>query len=460
MKRKILIVDDEEKLRKILEYVVQEMEHLPVTAKSGEEALEILNKKNIDLIITDYKMPGINGLELLKEVKLMWPKKPVILVTAFGSIDSAVEAMKEGAADYITKPFDIEPIKMIINNTIKFIEIEEKADYFFDIAKAGFSFENIIGKSAKIKDSIFQAKQVANTDAPVLLLGESGTGKELFSKAIHFGSKRASGPFMAINCASIPESLMESELFGYEKGAFTGAYEKTKGKILASNGGTLFLDEIGEMSPALQAKLLRVLEDKKITPVGSNEQIEVDFRLITATNRNLKKEVDESNFRSDLYYRINVFTVHLPPLRERKGDIIQLAQYFIGKYSKELGKKILILSDEVIEVFDNYDWKGNIRELENVIERACIIADKEIKIKHLPPEMFNKRENNNINTNNQASVDLILPKNGIIIEELEKNLIKQSLERANNNVSKAAKLLGLSRPTLRYRMEKYGIIND
>ncbi len=453
--RKILIVDDEPKLRKLLQLILSEIDVIPLSASSGMEALEIIKEEDPDLIITDLKMPGMDGLELLKRIKKDFPDKQVVIITAYGSIDSAVSAMKEGASDYITKPFEVEDIKIKIKNILKYIEAEKKARFFFEEFKKGHEFNDIIGDSPALQKAISLARKVAPASTPVLLTGESGTGKELFARAIHLSSPRSGGPFIAINCASIPETLLESELFGYEKGAFTGAYERRKGKLELASGGTLFLDEIGEMPLSLQAKLLRVLEEKQFYPLGSTRAVKVDFRLISATNRDLEKLVSDGSFREDLYYRINVFTIKLPPLRERQEDILTLAEFFVKKFSSELGKKPPVLTQEVKEIFLRYPWKGNVRELQNVIERACIVADDKITLTHLPPEFV---EAGIIPEDHLDRVtDFTLPPEGINLDELEKKLIIEALRRSNYNVSKAARLLGLTRPTLRYRIEKYRI---
>ena len=454
--KKVLVVDDEPKLRKLLQLILSEIDLLPLSAASGEEALEIVEEESPEIVITDLKMPGMDGMELLRKIKNLHPEIPVVIITAFGTIDSAVEAIKEGAEDYITKPFEVEDIQVKIGKILKFLEERKKAEYFFDEFRKGHEFKDILGKSKPILEAISLARKVAQTNTPVLLTGESGTGKELFARAIHLSSKRKKGPFIPINCASIPETLLESELFGYEKGAFTGAYEKRKGKIELASDGTLFLDEIGEMPLSLQAKLLRVLEEKQFYPLGSAKPVTVDFRLITATNRELEQLVKEGKFREDLLYRINVFTIKLPPLRERGEDILILANYFIKKFSSDLGKKPPILSDEVKEIFLKYPWRGNVRELQNVIERACIITEEKITLRHLPPE-FLETDKTEQNEEIVPTPDFMLPPQGIVLDDLEKKLIIQALEKTNYNVSKAAKLLGLSRPTLRYRIEKYGI---
>ncbi len=452
--KKVLVVDDEPKLRKILQLILSEMDTIPLSAGTGEEALTIVEEENPDLIITDLKMPGMDGMALLQEIKNREPDLPVVILTAYGTIDSAVEAIKKGAEDYITKPFKVEEIKLRIGRILELIEERRKAEYFFEEFRKGKEFGDIVGNSLPLREAIKLAKQVAPTPAPVLLLGESGTGKELFARAIHLSSPRKKGPFIAINCASIPETLLESELFGHEKGAFTGAEEKRKGKIEIASGGTLFLDEIAEMPLSLQAKLLRVIEEKQFYPLGSTTPVSADFRLITATNKDIRKLVEEGKFREDLFYRINVFTIKLPPLRERGDDVITLARYFIKKYSSELGKHPPELTPEVEEVFKKYHWKGNVRELQNVIERACIIAEDKITLSHLPPELV---EQTPAYEGKIGKIDFHLPDEGVMLEELERQLIIEALKKSNYNVSKAARLLGLTRPTLRYRIEKYGI---
>ncbi len=366
---RVLVVDDDEQMRMALSTTLKHMGYDVTAANDAQKALKLLKKENFDVILSDLKMPKINGIEFLKEARKL-TGAPVIIITAFGTIETAVESMKLGAFDFILKPFSADALKKVIElaishssaskNMIK-SDIETDADF--------------IVASERMKEILKLAYKVAKTDATVLLLGESGTGKEILARYIHSVSSRSKGNFVAINCAAIPENLLESELFGYERGAFSGATRTHKGKFEQANGGTLLLDEITEMPLSLQAKILRVLQEKTIDRLGSNESIPVNVRIICTTNRNIEEEVKESRFREDLFYRINVFPITIPPLRERKEDIAPLANLFLKRYSRAFGKKIKSISDQAMEILQNYSWPGNVRELENVIERAVVLCE-------------------------------------------------------------------------------------
>jgi len=386
-KADILIVEDEKNVRETLEYSLRDSYNLYL-ASDGKKALEIITTKNIDLVLLDIRLPEINGLALLERIKDLNKNIQVIMLTAVITVDSAVKAMKLGAYDYIVKPFDLKELTMLMDKALEKRSLEQENIYLkTELEKVG-GFEKIIGKSEKIRSIFKTIRDVSKGDSTVLITGESGTGKELVARAIHNQSKRGKKLFVPVNCAAIPENLLESELFGYEKGAFTGAYERHLGKFEIANGGTIFLDEISTMPMPMQAKLLRVLQERVIDRVGGTAQIEIDVRVISATNTDLKTEVDNKRFRGDLYYRLNVIPVNIPPLREREEDIPLLINYFLDKYNKEFGKKMIGISKDAMEALTSYSWPGNIRELENLIERLVVLCDREIISKDkLPPEI-------------------------------------------------------------------------
>ncbi len=448
MIRKILIADDEPNMIWALKKALSKEEYEIISADNGEEAVDSLIE-DPDLIIMDLKMPKMNGLEALRKIKEINPKIPVIMITAHGTTDTAVEAMKIGALDYISKPFDIDELKVVIKKALEYKSLNDEINYLRE--RLDESSSKIVFKSRSMEEVLKLVYKVAPTDATVLILGESGTGKELIADEIHRLSKKNKGPLIKMNCGAFAESLLESELFGYEKGAFTGAVSKKKGKFELAEGGTVFLDEIGEISEAMQVKLLRVLQEKEFERVGGETTIKGDFRIIAATNKDLKEMVDDNKFREDLYYRLNVVPIKISPLRERKDDIPLLIDYSIDKFSSQMGKNRFRISNEALDLMMKYDWPGNIRELQNIVERCVILASgQEIIVDLLPNEIRNR--NNLINSN------IILPEEGLSLEEVEKNLIVQALERTDQNQTNAAKLLGITRHTLIYRMEKYNII--
>ncbi|GAB4367119.1 MAG: sigma-54 dependent transcriptional regulator [Calditrichia bacterium] len=440
---KILIVDDELSVRTSLQEWFLEDGFLVETAESGEEALEKMHGGPYDIILLDIKMPGMDGITLQKKINEIDPQAIIIIMTAYASVETAVEAIKLGAFDYVTKPFDPDDLSNLVRNALKQKDLTEENIQLKETISELTATQNIVGESPEMKRVFELVNTVAGTDSTVLIRGESGTGKELIARAIHFNSKRRYFPIVAVNCGAIPESLLESELFGHEKGAFTGAQYRRKGKIALADRGTLFLDEIGDISPKMQVDLLRVLENKKITPLGGNKEIEVDFRLICATNRNLEKLVEEEKFREDLYYRINVFTIFLPPLRERRGDILPLARYFIKNYARSMGKPEKKISPEAEELLLSYSWPGNVRELENAIERAMVVGKKpELSVEDLPL-YFDKRPN-------KISEKLALA-------DIEKQHIEKVLAETEGNITRAASLLGIDRVTLYNKLKKYGI---
>jgi DNA-binding NtrC family response regulator len=440
---KILIVDDELSVRTSLQEWFLEEGFSVETAESGEDALNKMHTGPYDLILLDIKMPGMDGITLQKKIKDIDEDAIIIIMTAYASVDTAVEALKLGAFDYVTKPFDPDDLSQLIRNALKQKELSTENLQLKEKISELSGMDEIIGQSEEMKRIYEMVDTVAETDSTVLIRGESGTGKELIARAIHSRSKRRYFPIVAVNCGAIPETLLESELFGHEKGAFTGAQYRRKGKLELANGGTLFLDEIGDISSKMQIDLLRVLEGKRFTRLGGSEEIKVDFRLICATNKNLEKLVEEEKFRDDLYYRINVFSIFLPPLRKRKFDIIPLANHFIQKYARSMGKPQKTTTQAVQDMMLEYSWPGNVRELENAIERAMVIGkSSEITIDDLPLH---------INTSEKTASKKVK------LSDLEKDHILRILEETGGNVTKAANLLGIDRVTLYNKMKKYGV---
>lgn len=443
-KTKLLVVDDEDIMRESLCDWLTSVGYRVFTAKCGDEALRIIKLKKIKIMITDLIMPGMNGIELMKRARTIVPTISTVIITAHGTVQTAISAMKEGAYDYVEKPFCPEKVELLIRNLVEHHNLVEENIELRRKIEDRYNFEGIIAKSPKMIKIFELIKTVAPTNTTVLITGESGTGKEIVARAIHRQSQRCHKPFVVTSCAALPETLLESELFGYEKGSFTGAVERRKGKFEAANTGTLFLDEIGEIDANTQVHLLRALEEKKITRIGSNEEIEVDVRIITATNRNLRSMIEQEKFREDLYYRLNVVTVDLPPLRSRREDIMPLAEHFLKKYAKENDKPVRSFSPEVVEFMLNYGWRGNVRELENMIERGVVLSkDKAITVAELPQELT------------EAA-----PAKGRTLESLEKNHIRKVLEETDGNIARTAKMLGIHRMTLYNKLKKYGISVD
>ncbi|MGB4703550.1 MAG: sigma-54 dependent transcriptional regulator [Candidatus Saccharicenans sp.] len=449
----ILIIDDEKGLLEVMSVVFRKEGYEVKTATSGAEGLDIINHKSIDLVITDIRMPHMSGMEVLRYVKENYPEIPVIVITAYGSISQAVEALKAGALDYIVKPFDVEELKILVSRALERKRLEQENLLLKRDLKEKYKFENMIGKSRLMQEIYLLIEKVASTDSTVLITGESGTGKEMAARAIHNLSRRKDKPFVTINCAALPENLLESELFGHVKGAFTGAISDKKGMFEVAHKGTLFLDEIAEMPPWTQVKLLRALQEKKIRRVGGTEEIPVDVRVIAATNQDLKKRIEEGKFREDLYYRLNVISFEMPPLRSRVEDIPLLTQHFLQKHCQQMGKKVKRLAPEVVGIFEQYPWPGNIRELENVIERIVAIEDREtITPACLPPEMLGmvKREEKMVELGPGFDLNRHL-------DDLAKKYIIKALEKSGGRMKKAAPLLGVSYRTLRYLIDKYDL---
>ena len=439
--RKILVIDDEQNIRKMLTRVLSPEGFMVKEANNGLEALKRLQEENYSLVLLDLKMPGLNGIETLKEIRQNDLNLPVIMMSAYGSIPEAVEAMKLGALDYLIKPFDIEELKIIIKRAIKQYELEVENIYYREEEEKRFNFDEIIGKSSSINKVLEMVKSVASTPATVLITGENGTGKELIARAIHKNSLRKNSPFVVVNCVAFSPNLLESELFGHEKGSFTGAIAKRIGRFEMANGGTIFLDEIGEMDLTIQTKLLRVLQEREFERVGSSRTIKVDVRILSATNKDLKKEIEERRFREDLFYRLNVFSVDVPPLRERKEDIPLIVKHLTGKYNKILNKKVKKVSAKAMELLLDYNYPGNIRELENIIERSMIMAKDEI----IDEKYFNF-----------ISKEEYIEKKGTL-KETEKELIIKYLIQNKGNRTKTAEILGISRRSLQNKIKEYQI---
>lgn len=449
----LLIIDDEKSLLDVLSLMFKKEGYEVKTAASGAEALDILTNKAVDLVITDIRMPHLSGMEILKYVKENQPETPVIVITAYGSIQQAVEALKAGALDYIVKPFDIEELKILVARGLERKHLELENLLLKKDLKDKYKFENMIGKSRLMQEIYVLIDKVAGTDSTVLITGESGTGKEMAARAIHNLSRRKDKPFVTINCAALPENLLESELFGHTKGSFTGAISDKKGMFEVAHKGTLFLDEIAEMSPWTQVKLLRALQEKKIRRVGGTDEIPVDVRLIAATNQDLKRRIEEGKFREDLYYRLNVISFEMPPLRKRTEDIPLLVQHFLQKYCQQMGKKMKRLAPDVISLFEAYSWPGNIRELENVIERIVAIEDREtVTPACLPPEMISQVNHNGRQVDLRAGFNL-----NEYLDDIAKRYIIKALELSGGKIKDAAPKLGVSYRTLRYLINKYGL---
>lgn len=449
----ILIVDDDPGQRRIIEFWLQEAGYETLTATDGLNGLKLFQQHLPSAIITDMRMPGMSGIDLLGKVKASSEDVPVILITAFGTVSDAVDAMRLGAADYILKPINAEELKLSVSRIFERQQLVTENRYLRDLIGTEFQFSNLIGNSKKMRDVFAVAGQVARRDSTVLITGESGTGKELLAKAIHQNSLRAGKPFIAVNCGALPETLVESELFGHTKGAFTGAAGDRAGKFETANEGTIFLDEVGELPLNVQVKLLRVLQEREVDKLGSSHPIKVNVRIIAATNRDLKTQLEDGDLREDLYYRLSVITVELPPLRERREDIPALAAHFLKRFSDRYNTGRLTLADDALEQLHKYDWPGNIRELENVIERVSVLASNpQIAAADLPAEVRTSRSR-------IASIGLKLPEEGISLEEVEREILVLALEKQNWNQTRAARYLNISRKTLIYRMEKFGLVD-
>ncbi len=447
-KLNILIVEDERFQREMLKGFLAGEGHRVAEAKDGNTAIRQVQDGHFDLLLLDFKMPGMNGIEVLEKIKNINPEISVIMMTAYGTIETAVDAMKLGAVDYIPKPIDLDQLLTLVNRiSERQTLIRENEILRQKVWKKGFAQEQIIYKDAGMETIINMVGRVASSRATVLIMGESGTGKELFANLVHATSPRSEKPMIVVNCGALPETLLESELFGYEKGAFTGATARRMGRFEEADGGTLFLDEIGELSPPVQVKLLRFLQEREFQRLGGNQTIQADVRIISATNQNLEEKVKEGTFREDLYYRLNVVSITVPPLRDRRGDISVLTKYFIKRFSAENGKDIKGLSNEAMDILMKYDYPGNVRELENIIERAVVITrDQVISIRDLPFEEISPQHFADYKEGGALRDE---------IESLERKRIEQALDETGNNQTKAAELLGITERTLRYKLKKY-----
>ena len=453
MKPCIMVIDDEKNYLVLLKTLLEDEGYEIVTFSDPEIALSFLEDSDVDVIITDVRMPNISGQELLERVKKKYPHIPVIIMTAYGTVDGAVEAMKCGAFDYITKPFSNDELLLTVQKAVRLSFAEKQNLALKKVLQEKHSPYNIVGKSKVIQDILELVQQVSQSDSNVLITGESGTGKELIAKTIHFSSKRKDGPFVAVNCAALNPNLLESELFGHEKGSFTGATHSKRGRFELAHKGTLFLDEIGELPLELQAKLLRFIQERSFERVGGTTSIKVDVRIIAATNKDLKQAVEKKEFREDLYYRLNVVNIHMPPLRERVEDIPLLAAHFLKIYSEKNQKNIKGFTSKAMDLLISYRWPGNVRELENVIERAVVLCKKElIDIEDLPPELKEEEHFKSV-------IDLLPHEINLneTLEKIEAALIKRALVKSNFIQSKAAKMLGISKSLLQYKLKKYKI---
>ena len=448
MEKKILVVDDDSLLRDFLAETLNRSGYWVDLASSGEEALEKISKEDYDIILSDVRMPNMDGMELLKTTRDFLPDAKVVMMTAYGTVQNAVEAMKLGAFDYVMKPFSVDEIELVLKRALEHKQLLLENKLLRSEVLGKYRFKNIVGKSPQMQEIFELVETVADAKATVLITGESGTGKELIARAIHYNSPRQEGPFIRINCAALPEGLVESELFGHEKGSFTGAIRQSRGRFELADRGTLLLDEVSEISLHLQGKLLRVLQEREFERVGSGVPIQVDVRIIATSNRDLKNLIEKGKFRKDLFYRLNVVPIHIPPLREKKEDIPALAQHFLKKYNLENNRQIEGISQKVYEMFMEYFWPGNVRELENFIERAVVTA----KGKILTPHDFPKE---------LAFGRIKMPSDeievGSTIYEAERKLILKTLKTQGGNRTKAAEILGVSTRTLRNKLHEYGL---
>ena len=453
----VIIIEDEKILGKNIAKFLSRSNFNVNLCQSGKEGLTLLSKKSFDVLLLDYNLPDLNGLEILKKSLDIDPSMKVIMMTGEGNVEIAVTAMKTGAFDYLTKPLLLKELKLLLEKAAKVQSKENYIEYYQDKTSEQGRLDNIIGQSKSIEVIKQRISQIINADkqvtqenlAAVLIRGETGTGKELIAKSLHFDGPLTNHPFVEINCAAIPSELLESELFGHEKGAFTGATTQRKGLFESANGGTLFIDEIGDMPFHLQSKLLKAIEEKKFRRLGDNREKQINVRIISATHQDLENKIKEGSFRQDLFYRLSVFNIDLPPLRERSGDLVILAKFFMKQFSQKYNKNKLTMSENFIQKINQYNWPGNIRELKNVMEQATMLCQSTIlEVENIWIPSLSKTEINN---------EFQLPEAGLKLKDLEINLIQQSLNKTNHNVTKAAQLLGLSRDTLRYRMDKFDI---
>ena len=448
----ILIIEDEAKMRRLLELNLGEDGFKTLSAGDAETALKLLASEPVHLVLTDLKLPGLSGLEFLQAAKRQNAALPIVVMTAFGSVETAVEAMKAGASDYVLKPFSLAEMRMVVRKELDHSRLQEENRSLREALGQKYSHPNIVARSAKMQEVLATVERVAPTNSTVLLGGESGVGKDLIARAIHEKSRRASGPFVKINSTAIPENLLESELFGYEKGAFTGAVSSKPGKFELADKGTLFLDEIGDVPAVTQVKLLRVLQEREFERLGGTRTVKVDVRLLAATNRDLRAALEQGTFREDLYYRLNVVPIDIAPLRERKEDIPDLANLFLARFAKDSGRELRGISPAAMQILLAHYWPGNVRELQNAIERACALAaGPELEARDVQLDLPRTRAG--------APAERFLPE-GMTLDQWEDEMIREALKKAGGNKSQAARLLGLSRNALRYRLSKIGIDDD
>ncbi len=448
---KILVIDDEKSILDLLSVVFEKEGYVVKTSLSATRAVELIGNEDFDMIISDIKMPQMNGMELLRYVRQKRPDIPIVMITAYGTIKQAVEALKAGAMDYIVKPFDVEELKIIVAQGLEKKRLKEENLFLKKELKEKYDFENMIGKSKVMQEVYDLVEKVAGTDSTVLITGESGTGKEMAARAIHYLSTRRENAFVSINCGALPENLLESELFGHVKGSFTGAVANKKGMFEIAEKGTLFLDEVGEMSPWTQVKLLRALQDKRIRRVGGTEEILVNVRIISASNQDLKKNIEKGSFREDLFYRLNVISFEMPPLRNRKEDIPLLVSHFLEKFCTGMGRQMKRIAPEVISVFESHPWPGNVRELVNVIERVVAIEDRGTITKDsLPKEMLIPNRKQETTPALEPGFDF-----NAVMDEISANYVRQALQFSRGNLKEAASILGINYRSLRYLVEKH-----
>ena len=456
-KSHVLVVDDEELYRRSLERILTRVGHEVSEARDGSEALAIAAAQPIDLVLADVRMPGINGLELVRQLHEIHPDLPCIVVTGFGGPEQSIEALRAGAFWYLEKPFDrgqLDAVRKLVDQAIEHGRLKSENRQLQRELRSRYRFENVIGTSPALRGVLDVVAKVAETDSTVLITGESGTGKELIARALHYNSRRAERRLVTVNCGAIPEELLESELFGHVKGAFTSAVSQREGRFALADGGTIFLDEIGDMSPNLQVKLLRVLQDRTFEPVGSSKSLTVDVRVVAATNQDLERAIRESRFREDLYYRLNVIPIEVPPLRQRPDDIPLLAQHFLDVMHQERGTRVDSISDEAMAQLCRHDWPGNVRELENLIERLSVLrGEGEIRLEDLPTSLRSRP--------GPALTVPGIPESGVdfreLVDHFESDLIRQALEQTQGNKNRAAQLLNLNRTTLLEKMKKKGL---
>jgi len=448
-KRSILVVEDEAKLRRLIELQLSDEGFVVQSAPDAETGLKLVNEDRFDLIVTDFKLPAMSGLDFLQAVKRIDAQTPVVIMTAFGTVESAVDAMKAGASDYLLKPFSLAELVMVVRKELDTHRLREENRTLREALGRRYEYKNIVAQSEKMQEVLARVERVAPSNATVLIGGESGVGKDLIARAIHEHSQRASGPFVKINSTAIPENLLESELFGYEKGAFSGATTSKPGKFELADKGTLFLDEIGDVPATIQVKLLRVLQEREFERLGGTKTLKVDVRLVAATNRDLRAALEEGTFREDLYYRLNVVPIDMPPLRDHKEDIPALVKFFLDKFAKEAGTAAKTITPAAMKLLAEFDWPGNVRELGNVIQRAVTLLEgSTIDVADIHLDSRSQRNN--------SGGQFVLPQ-GMTLDQWEQEAIRGALSRANGNKSLAARMLGLSRNALRYRLSQMGV---